>query len=221
MVWPSTAARVAVPLSTVSIMYDSIISAVEALMHCRAVRVLRRLCTPPAAPRTERTSCGSTIVPPLPTAPGDHRQVHGHGHEVALAHARPGQLALVLDRLGKDRLVDDQVLEEEVAVKAHALGRGAEPLLPELQRELAEDDVAGLGKGLLQGEGAVPLAVGVDQVHLLRHGIGSLAGEDAVLHPGQVLQRAGQGHDLKDGAGRIAPCVARLSRTPVWSSASS
>ena len=69
MVWPSTAARVAVPLSTVSIMYDSMIPAVEALMHCRAVRVLRRLCTPPAAPRTERTSCGSTIVPPLPTAP--------------------------------------------------------------------------------------------------------------------------------------------------------
>ena len=134
----------------------------------------------------------------------DHRHVQRHDSQAALSDARPRELARFLDVAREQRLVDDQVVEQEIAVEAHFFGGGAQLVRAQLHRQLAKGDVAGPGERLLEGNCAVALAVGVGQAVFVVDLVGALAVEGALGDAGDVLQRAGERHDLEYGARGVA-----------------
>ena len=93
--------------------------------------------------------------------PGNHRHVLRGGQHLALPHARPHQAADAV-HVRKGRIVNHEIAKLEIFVEAEFFRRGAQAFFPELVGELAEGDVAALGKGGHQIDLAMHRASGAD-----------------------------------------------------------
>ena len=133
---------------------------------------------------------------------GDHRHVLRRGEHFALPHARPDQAADIGDALRKDGVVDHKIAELEIFVEAEILRRGAQALDAKLVGELAEGDVAALGKGGHQIDLAMHRASGADDGAAL---VIPRAGAEELLieHIGVGLDGRGERDDLERGAGHV------------------